>query len=73
MYLTVKKLAFNFPHHPSYLPVMPHGAIGETTSKLVRQHMVQNTQFEITKSCDDALKQQVLAAFNNDYVEGVAN
>ena len=34
---------------------------------------MHNTQFDITKACEDALKQQILEAFHNDYVEGVSN
>ena len=29
--------------------------------------------FDITTACDDALKQELLAAFHNDYLEGLAN
>ena len=53
--------------------MIPDGAIGETTSRILRQHKVHKTQFDMIKACDDALKQKILAAFNNDYVEGVAN
>ena len=34
---------------------------------------MHKTQIYITKSFDDALKQQISASFHNDYVEGVAN
>ena len=34
---------------------------------------MNKTQFGITKDYDDALKQQILSAFHNDYMEGLAN
>ena len=61
-------LAFNSPNHPLYLQVIPDGDTGATTWELVRQHKVDNMQFEITKVCYDAPKQQILAALHNDYV-----
>ena len=30
-------------------------------------------QFDITKSCDEALKQRIMVALHNDYMEVVAN
>ena len=53
--------------------MIPYGDTAETTSKLVRHHKVQKTTFDITKACDDAQNQKILAAFHNDYVEVVAN
>ena len=53
--------------------MIPDGEIAAATSELVRHHKGLRTQFDTTKSCDDALKQQILSAFHNDYVEGVEN
>ena len=55
------------------MPVIPDISTGETTSKLVRHNNSHKKQFDITKEFGDNLKQQILAAFHNDYVEGVAN
>ena len=73
MYLILNGLALNLPQHPGYLPVVPYGATGETTSELVQQQMVHKTQFDITKSCDEDMRQKILASSHNDYVEVVAN
>ena len=39
----------------------------------MQQHKVQKTQFDITKACEDNLKQQILEIFHHEYVEGVDN
>ena len=49
------------------------GSTGGNTRELVQQHKVQRAQFDMTKSCDDSLNQKILAAFHNDYVEGLVN
>ena len=43
------------------------------TNKLVQQNRVNKIKFDTTKSCDDTLKQQLLAEFQNNYVDGVSN
>ena len=73
LYLIVTGLSFNLPQQPRYLPVIPNGSTSATTSGLVWQNKLQNTQFGITKSRDDSLKQKILAASQNDYVEVLAN
>ena len=71
LYLISTGLTFNLTQHPGYLPVIPDISTEETTSKLVQQNRVHKTQFDITKACDDAPK-QILEAFHNYYVEGIA-
>ena len=39
----------------------------------MQQHKVHTTQFDTTKSCDDALKQQILEVLYNDYAEEASN
>ena len=68
LYLIITGLEFDHPLHPGYLPEIPDGATAVTTSKFVRHNKVVRTKFDITKACDDALKQHILAAFQNDYV-----
>ena len=53
--------------------MIQYGAIGVTAIEIVQQNKVHKAQFDITKACGDALKQQILEAFHNDYVEGLAN
>ena len=43
------------------------------TSKLMQHHKVIKTQVGIAKAFDESLKQQILEAFHNDYVEVVSN
>ena len=69
LYLILNGVAFNLPQHPGYLPVITYRSAAATTSKLVQQHKVKNTQFDITKSCVDSMKQKIMAALHNDYVE----
>ena len=66
-------LDLNRQNHPGYLSVIPDGATGEISIKLVHRHKVKKMQFDITKACDDALKQKVLVALHDYNVEGVAN
>ena len=73
LYLILGVSVFNIPLHPGYLPVIPDRSTVATTIKLMQQHNVHTTQFDITKSCDGALKKQILAAYCNDYVEVVFN
>ena len=73
LYRILTGSAFNCLQHQRYLLVIPDGATSSTTSKLVRQHKAHKTEFYITKSCGDALKQHLLTAFVNDYVEIVKN
>ena len=73
MHLILTGSVFNFPYHPGYKPVVPYWSTGEIKSKIVRQYKAKKTQFNITKACEDALKQQILSAFHNAYVEVVAN
>ena len=53
--------------------MIPDGSTSAAKTKLVQQHKVIKTQFDITKACDDSLKQQPLEAFHNDCMEGVSN
>ena len=73
LYLIMNVYTFNHIHHPGNLPVIPDGSTWETTSGLLHQKKVNKTQFDITKTCDNALKQKTLSAFYNNYVEGLAN
>ena len=73
IYLILIGSEFNHPHHSGKLPVIQYGATGETTSELVQHHKLNQTQFDITKVCNESLKQQIMARFQNDYAEAVAN
>ena len=39
----------------------------------MQHHKVHKTHFYIIKACDDVFKQQIISAYHNEYVEGVAN
>ena len=73
MYLILNGSDFDRPYHPGYLSVIIYVDTGSIISELMRQHKVNKMQFGITKAFDDSLKQQILAAFHNDYVEVVSN
>ena len=53
--------------------MIPYGSTSATKRELLCHHKVHKTQLDITKAYDDTLKQQILAAFHNDYVEGLVN
>ena len=73
LYLIFIVSEFIRPQYPGYLPLTPNGFTGETTRNILQQHKVNKAQSDISRDCDDVLRQKILAAFKNDYVEGAAN
>ena len=65
--------AFNAPNTHDTFQWTTDGHMEATTSELVRQNKVHRKKFDITKSCDEALKQRIMVALHNDYMEVVAN
>ena len=53
--------------------MIPEGSTGATTSKLLQHNKMHKTKFSITKACNGALKEQIMASFHNDYVEVLGN
>ena len=68
LHLIMTGWAFNLPQYPGYLLVIPDGSTSATTREIVQYYKVHKTKFDITKSCDDALKKKILASFRNYYV-----
>ena len=73
LYRILTGSAFNCLQHQIYLLVIPDGATSSTTSELVQHNKDHKTKFDITKVFYDSLKKQIMAAFHNEYVEGVTN
>ena len=64
---------FTIPAYPGALPTIPTGSTAPQISEIVRQHSEQLRIFNEATRTDQALKQQLLGAYNEMYTRGLRN
>jgi hypothetical protein len=72
-YLELTGQPFVFPINPGPTTVIPEGATAAVTSALIRNHNELLRIFRETTRTDQALKQQLLATFDDMYLKALKN
>ena len=62
---------FVLPNNPGAVPTIPAGSTAAATGELVRQHAVELRQYLECQCTDQAIKQQILNAFDEMYTRGL--
>jgi len=72
-YQTITGAQFQRPQNPGALPTIPAGSTGPQISEIVRQHRETLRVWREYISTEQALKQTLLAAFEDVYFKGLCN